>query len=61
MVEGGEKLKAKIWPRGSGEPEWMYEATLSRRKSGLAAPLLIGGIGTSGEASYDYLLASGSL
>ena len=57
-VEGGEKVKAKIWPRGSSEPEWMYEATLPRRKSGLAAPMAAAGVGVSGEASYDYLFAT---
>ena len=57
-VEGGEKLKAKIWPRGSSEPEWMYEATLPRRKSGLAAPMVAAGVGASGAASYAYLLAT---
>ncbi|MGH9753050.1 MAG: hypothetical protein ACREA2_09715, partial [Blastocatellia bacterium] len=60
-VEGGEKVKAKIWPRGSSEPEWMYESTLPRRKSGLAAPMAPAGVGASGAASFDYLLASGSL
>jgi hypothetical protein len=58
MIEGGEKVKAKIWPRGSSEPEWMYEATLPRRKSGLAAPMVAAGVGASGAASYDYLLAT---
>jgi hypothetical protein len=61
MVEGGEKVKAKIWPRGSSEPEWMYEATLPQRKSGLVAPMLTAGVGVSGAASYGYLLATGSL
>jgi hypothetical protein len=60
-VEGGEKLRAKIWPRGSSEPEWMYEATLPRRKSGFIAPMLAGGVGVSGVASYDYILVAGSL
>jgi len=59
-VERGEKVKAKIWPRGSSEPEWMYEATLLHRKSGLTAPMVVAGVGTSGAASYDYLLASGA-
>src|SRR5262249_42165332 len=59
-IEGGEKVRAKIWPRGSSEPEWMYEATLPRRISGIAAPMVTAGVGTSGAASYDYLLASGS-
>ena len=45
-------------PRGSSEPEWMYEATLPRRKTGLAAPMVTAGIGASGAASYDYLLAT---
>ena len=61
MVEGGEKVKAKIWRRGSSEPEWMYEATLPRRKSGLAAPMVTAGVGASGAASFAYLLACGSL
>ncbi|MGH9934795.1 MAG: hypothetical protein ACREAM_01035 [Blastocatellia bacterium] len=60
-VEGGEKVKAKMWPRGSNEPEWMYETTLPRRKSGLTAPMMVAGVGTSGAASFDYLLASASL
>jgi hypothetical protein len=55
-VEGGEKLRAKIWPRGSSEPEWMYEAKLPRRKSGFIAPILAAGVGVSGAASYDYIL-----
>jgi hypothetical protein len=38
----------------------MYEATLPRRKSGIAAPMVTAGVGTSGAASYVYLLASGS-
>ena len=59
-VEGGEKVKAKIWPRGSSEPEWMYEANLTQRKSGVIVPMIVAGIGTSGAASFDYLLASGS-
>src|SRR5262249_51447077 len=46
-VEGGERVKAKIWPRGSSEPEWMYAANLPQRKSGLTVPMLIAGIGTS--------------
>jgi hypothetical protein len=58
-IEGGEKLKAKIWPRGSREPEWMYEAAPPRRKSGFIAPMLTAGVGVSGAASYDYLLITG--
>jgi hypothetical protein len=57
-VDGGEKVKAKIWPRGSREPEWMYEATLPRRKGGLVVPMVTAGVGTSGAASYAYLLAT---
>jgi hypothetical protein len=60
-IEGGEKFKAKIWPRGSNEPEWMYEATLPQRKSGLVAPMVAAGVGVSGAASYDYLLVTGQL
>jgi hypothetical protein len=60
-VEGGEKVKAKIWLRGSSEPEWMYEATLPRRKGGFIAPMVTAGVGVSGAASYDYLLVTGSL
>jgi hypothetical protein len=59
-VEGGEKVKAKIWPRGSNEPDWMYQAALPRRKSGISAPMVTAGVGASGAASYDYLFASGS-
>ncbi|HKQ79579.1 MAG TPA: hypothetical protein VJ810_38155 [Blastocatellia bacterium] len=59
-VEGGEKVKAKIWPRGSKEPEWMYETNLPQRKSGVTVPMVVAGVGTSGEASFDYLLATGS-
>jgi hypothetical protein len=58
-VEGGVKLKAKIWPRGSSEPEWMYEAALPRRKSGFIAPMLTAGVSVSGAASYDYMLVTG--
>lgn len=60
-VEGGERVKAKMWPRGANEPEWMYEARLPQRKSGVTAPMIVAGVGTSGAASYDYLLISGSL
>lgn len=60
-VEGGEKVKAKMWPRGANEPEWMYEARLPQRKSGVTAPMIVAGVGTSGAASDDYLLISGSL
>ncbi|MGE0126913.1 MAG: PKD domain-containing protein [Blastocatellales bacterium] len=59
-VEGGERVKAKLWPRGSNEPGWMYEANLPQRKSGLTAPMIVAGTGTSGAASFDYLLVSGS-
>jgi hypothetical protein len=58
VVEGGEKAKAKIWPLGSNEPEWMYEASLPQRKSGATAPMIVAGAGTSGAASYDYLLVT---
>jgi hypothetical protein len=57
LVEGGEKARAKIWPRGTKEPAWMYEATLTPRKSGLNAPMIVAGTGTSGAASFNYLLA----
>lgn len=57
-VEGGERAKAKIWPLGSNEPEWMYEASLSQRKSGVIAPMIVAGTGASGAASYDYLLVA---
>jgi hypothetical protein len=61
MIEGGERLKSKIWPQGSSEPEWMYETMLPERKSGLPVPMLIAGTSTSGAASFDYLLVSGQL
>jgi hypothetical protein len=59
MVEGNEKLKAKVWPRGSSEPDWMYETPLPQRKSGAPLPMLVAGTGTNGAASFDYLLVSG--
>ncbi|MCI0524674.1 MAG: hypothetical protein L0Y75_05365 [Acidobacteria bacterium] len=59
-VEGGLNVRAKIWPRGSSEPEWMFAATLPKRKVGLTVPMIIAGTGTNGAASFDYLLASGS-
>ena len=61
IVEGGENVKAKIWPRGSSEPQWMYEAKAPQRKSGVTVPMIVAGAGTSGAASFDYLLVSGSL
>ncbi len=57
-VEGGERLKAKIWPRGTSEPDWMYEARLPQPKTGAPIPLLVAGTSTSGAASFDYIMAS---
>ncbi len=59
MIEGGERLRAKVWPRGSSEPDWMYETKLPRRKEGAPIPILVAGTSTNGAASYDYILVSG--
>jgi hypothetical protein len=58
-IEGGENLKAKIWPRGSSEPDWMYEARLPQRRAGAPFPMLVAGVSTNGAASFDYLWVSG--
>ena len=54
-IEGGQKLKAKIWPVDDAEPDWSYEVTLGHALQGKYSPILVGGAGTSGEASYGYL------
>lgn len=59
LVEGGAQLKAKIWPQGKNEPDWMYELKLAQPKSGVGVPLLAAGITTNGAASFDYFLVTG--
>ena len=58
MVEGGEKLKGKIWRRGSKEPDWIYEERLAQPKNGAILPILVASTSTSGAASFDYFLVT---
>lgn len=55
-VDKGSRLLAKVWPWGGSEPEWMYSVALDESLLGPPLPALVGGMGTSGEATYDYLL-----
>jgi hypothetical protein len=58
MVEGGERLRSKVWQHGSKEPAWMYEVKLPQPKSGVGVPVLAAGTSTSGAAAFDYLLVT---
>jgi len=57
-VEDGRSLKAKVWPRGTAEPDWMYNHNLDQSQTGPAVPLLAASIGTSGAAAFDYFLVT---
>lgn len=57
-VEKGPRLLAKLWPWGGSEPEWMYSLALENSLVGSPWPALIAGVGTSGEATFDYLLVT---
>jgi|GEM_PF-1647438 len=59
-IEGGQRLKAKLWPLGSVEPDWMYHQTLDHPKRGAPMPLLAAGTTTNGEAAFDYFLVTAS-
>ncbi len=58
LIEGGQRLKAKVWPPGTNEPDWIFETTLPQQKSGAPVPMLVAGTSTSGAASFDYMLVS---
>jgi hypothetical protein len=55
-VADGREAKAKVWPFGAAEPDWMYHLTLDPPKRGALLPLLAAGTGTNGEAAFDYFL-----
>jgi hypothetical protein len=57
-VEDGRSLKAKVWPRGIAEPDWMYSLELQQAQAGQAVPLLAASTGTSGAAAFDYFLVT---
>lgn len=57
-VDEGVVLRAKIWPRSAPEPDWMYSVALDRPKRGAPAPMLAAGVGTNGEATFDYILVT---
>jgi hypothetical protein len=58
LVEGGRSLKAKVWPLGTAEPDWMYSLMLEQPRSGPAVPLLAASTSTNGEAAFDYFLVT---
>ena len=57
-VEDGRSIKAKVWPRGTAEPDWMYNLNLEHSQAGPAVPLLAASTGTSGAAAFDYFLVT---
>jgi hypothetical protein len=57
-VEDGRSIKAKVWPRGTAEPDWMYNINLEQAQAGPAVPLLAASTGTSGAAAFDYFLVT---
>jgi hypothetical protein len=57
-VERGRWFRAKVWPLGGPEPDWMYSATLDEAKLGPPVPLLTASRGTNGEAAFDYFLVT---
>jgi hypothetical protein len=59
LVDGGRSLRAKIWPLGATEPDWLYNLSLEQSQSGPAVPLLAASTSTNGEAAFDYFLVSG--
>ena len=58
LAEGGRGLKAKVWPLGTAEPDWMYSLVLEQSQLGPAVPLMAAGISTNGEAAFDYFLVT---
>ena len=59
LVKDGRSLKAKVWPLGTTEPDWMYSLMLEQSQPGPASPLLAAGISTNGEAAFDYFSVTG--
>jgi hypothetical protein len=55
LVERGG-LKAKVWPLGTSEPDWLYSLDWQSPRSGPAVPLLAASTSTNGAAAFDYFL-----
>ena len=58
LIEDGRSLKAKTWPLGTVEPDWMYSLMLDEPQMGRPVPLLAAGTGTNGAAAFDYFLVT---
>jgi hypothetical protein len=58
LVEGGRSLKAKVWPLGTAEPDWIYSLILEQSQPGPAVPLLAASTSTNGEVAFDYFLVT---
>jgi hypothetical protein len=60
-MEEGRSFKAKVWPLGTTEPDWMYSLKLEQARPGPVVPLVSGGISTNGEAAFDYFSVTGKV
>lgn len=58
LVDDGRSLKAKVWPLGTAEPDWMYRLMREQSQPGPAVPLMAASTSTNGEAAFDYFLVT---